>query len=111
LEFNYKNYSFTINHNGNKFGFNQLSDGYSAIIDFVSDLILKMQTPDSLTRFYEKEGIVLIDEIETHLHIELQRLILPFLTKVFPNIQFIVTTHSPFVLSSIKKCSSFRFGE
>lgn len=107
LNFNYKDYSFTINQDGREFGFNQLSDGYSAIIDIVADLILKMQQPDSLTRFYEKEGIVLIDEIETHLHLELQRLILPMLTRVFPNIQFIVTTHSPFVLSSIKNAVAY----
>lgn len=107
LNFNYKDYSFSINQDGREFGFNQLSDGYSAIIDVVADLILKMQTPNSLTRFYEKEGIVLIDEIETHLHLELQRLILPMLTRVFPNIQFIVTTHSPFVLSSIENAVAF----
>ena len=107
LNFNYKDYSFTINQDGREFGFNQLSDGYSAIIDIIADLILKMQNPDSLIRFYEKEGIVLIDEIETHLHLELQRLILPMLTRVFPNIQFIVTTHSPFVLSSIENAVAF----
>jgi predicted ATP-binding protein involved in virulence len=44
--------------------------------------------------------VVLIDEIEAHLHIELQKKIRPFLTSLFPNIQFIVTTHSPFVLMS-----------
>ncbi len=107
LNFNYKDYSFTINQDGREFGFNQLSDGYSAIIDIIADLILKMQNQDSLTRAYEKEGIVLIDEIETHLHLELQRLILPMLTRVFPNIQFIVTTHSPFVLSSIKNAVAY----
>ena len=107
LKFNYKDYSFTINQDGREFGFNQLSDGYSAIIDIIADLILKMQTSGSLTRFYAKEGIVLIDEIETHLHLELQRLILPMLTRVFPNIQFIVTTHSPFVLSSIKDAVAY----
>ena len=47
------------------------------------------------------QGIVLIDEIETHLHVELQKRILPFLSSFFPKIQFIVTTHSPFVLSSL----------
>lgn len=107
LNFNYKDYSFTINQDDREFGFNELSDGYSAIIDIVADLILKMQNPDSLTRAYEKEGIVLIDEIETHLHLELQRLILPMLTRVFPNIQFIVTTHSPFVLSSIRNAVAY----
>ena len=45
---------------------------------------------------------MLIDEIETHLHLELQKNIMPFLTNIFPNIQFIVTTHSPFILNSIQ---------
>jgi predicted ATP-binding protein involved in virulence len=51
---------------------------------------------------YDVQGIVLVDEIETHLHIELQKKILPFLTSFFPKIQFIITTHSPFVISSLK---------
>ena len=50
---------------------------------------------------YEEEGIVLIDELETHLHVELQRKILPFLTEFFPRIQFIITTHSAYILNSI----------
>ena len=107
LDFNYKNYSFTINQNGRKFGFDELSDGYSAIIDIIADLIIKMQSQDTLTRAYEMEGIVLIDEIETHLHLKLQRLILPMLTKIFKNIQFIVTTHSPFVLNSIPNAVAY----
>lgn len=107
LDFNYKDYSFTINQNGRKFGFNELSDGYSAIVDIVADLIIKMQGQDTLTRAYEMEGIVLIDEIETHLHLKLQRLVLPMLTKIFPNIQFIVTTHSPFILNSIPNAVAF----
>lgn len=101
LIFNYRDYSFKIKQDNHTFGFNELSDGYSAIIDIIADLILKMQSEESLTRSYEKSGIVLIDEIETHLHIELQRHILPLLTTVFPNIQFIVSTHSPFILNSI----------
>ena len=44
----------------------------------------------------------MIDEIETHLHLEMQRNILGLLTTLFPNIQFIVTTHSPFILNSLK---------
>jgi hypothetical protein len=54
------------------------------------------------TKSYDVQGIVLVDEIETHLHIDLQKKVLPFLTSFFPKIQFIVTTHSPFVLSSIE---------
>ena len=51
---------------------------------------------------FDMQGIVLIDEIETHLHLELQKRILKLLTTVFPNIQFIITTHSPFILSSLE---------
>ena len=46
------------------------------------------------------EKFVIIDEIDVHLHISLQRIILPFFMKAFPNIQFIVSTHSPFVITS-----------
>ena len=51
---------------------------------------------------FEMPGIVLIDEIETHLHLELQKRILDLLTTIFPNIQFIVSTHSPFILNSLE---------
>jgi predicted ATP-binding protein involved in virulence len=51
---------------------------------------------------YDTPAIVLIDEIETHLHVELQKRVLPFLTKLFPKVQFIVSTHSPFVITSLK---------
>lgn len=107
LEFNYKDYSFWICTEGKKFKFTQLSDGFAAALDIVADLILKMQGNNSLTRVYQKEGIVLIDEIETHLHLGLQKIIMPLLTKVFPNIQFIITTHSPFVLSSMPNAVAY----
>lgn len=107
LIFNYKDYSFKIQTAGKEFKFTELSAGYSAVIDIVTDLILKMQTPDKLIRAYDKQGIVLIDEIETHLHLGLQRIILPLLTHIFPNIQFIVTTHSPFILNSLPNAVAF----
>ena len=107
LKFNYKDYSFKICTEGKEFKFTQTSDGFAAILDIVADLILKMQTPDNLTRAYQKKGIVLIDEVETHLHLELQKIIMPILTKVFPNIQFIITTHSPFVLNSLDNAVAF----
>ena len=101
LEFNYRDYSFRICTEGKKFKFTEVSDGFAAVLDIVADLILKMQGEGTLVSSYQKEGIVLIDEIETHLHLALQKVIMPLLTKVFPNIQFIITTHSPFVLSSM----------
>ena len=107
LHFNYKDYSFKILTKGKEFKFTELSDGFAAVLDIVVDLILKMQHKNQLTRAYECEGIVLVDEIETHLHLELQKVIMPLLTKIFPNIQFIVTTHSPFVLSSLSNAVAF----
>lgn len=107
LEFNYRDYSFRICTEGKKFKFTEVSDGFAAVLDIVADLILKMQDDNSLTRSYQKEGIVLIDEIETHLHLALQKVIMPLLTKVFPNIQFIITTHSPFVLSSMPNAVAY----
>jgi len=102
LEFNRSNYSFDIVIPGLKpFGFNELSDGYSAFLSIVTELLLRMEAHGNQRKAYDMEGVVLIDEIETHLHVDLQKKILPFLTAVFPDIQFVISTHSPFVLSSI----------
>ena len=100
LEFDSQNFDFNIlQKNKEKFNLKTLSDGYSSILNIITELIVRMEKKSY--RIYELQGIVLIDEIETHLHIELQKLILPFLIKVFPKIQFIVTTHSPFILNSV----------
>lgn len=107
LAFNYKDYSFKIVTDGKEFKFTELSDGFAAVLDIIVDLILKMQDKNQLTRAYKREGIVLVDEIETHLHLELQKVIMPLLIEIFPNIQFIVTTHSPFVLSSLSNAVAF----
>jgi hypothetical protein len=56
---------------------------------------------------YNPCGIVLLDDPEVHLHIESQYHVLPNLTQFFPNVQFIVATHSPAVISSIKNTTVF----
>ncbi len=101
LEFDRTSYNYNIIEKGKiPYNLNQLSDGYSAIFRIVSELIMRMEKHK--TKSYDVQGVVLIDEVETHLHVELQKKILPFLTSFFPKIQFIVTTHSPFVISSIE---------
>lgn len=101
LVFDRKDYNFMIYRaNREPFDFNGLSAGYSAIIDIITELILKVENTEF--KSFDCEGIVLIDEVENHLHVDLQKNILLFLTTFFPNIQFIVTTHSPFVLQSIE---------
>lgn len=100
LKFDYKELNFKIQQqNREDYGFDTLPDGYSAVLDIVINLILRMENKHK--QAYDVEGIVLIDELENHLHIGLQKKILPFLTEFFPNVQFIVTTHSPFIINSI----------
>jgi energy-coupling factor transporter ATP-binding protein EcfA2 len=101
LYFDRSTYNFDIILEGEqRINFNTLSDGYSAIISIITELILRMEFHN--VKNYDIEGIVIIDEIETHLHVDLQKKILPFLIDFFPKIQFIVTTHSPFVISSVE---------
>jgi len=59
----------------------------------------------------ELEGAVFIDEIDSHLHVSLQRLILPFFIESFPKVQVIVTTHSPFVLMSSRDILVYDLGK
>lgn len=78
--------------------FDQLSSGYKAIFYIYSALLMEAQNQEILPE--NLEGITIIDEIDVHLHISLQKKVLPFLIKAFPKIQFIVSTHSPFVITS-----------
>ena len=103
LEFDEETFRFFIHMSGReKFDFNSMSSGYSAIWDIVADLMLRMEKQSQRTFRFDMPGIVLIDEIETHLHLELQKKIMEILTGIFPNVQFIVTTHSPFILNSLE---------
>lgn len=103
MVFDEETYGFDIQIKGKpKFDFNSLSSGYAAILDIVVDIILRMYNTVQRSFVFNMPGIVLIDEIETHLHIDLQKKIMGFLTGVFPKIQFIVSTHSPFILNSIE---------
>jgi predicted ATP-binding protein involved in virulence len=80
-----------------------LSDGERGLLALAGDLArrLAITYPDSANPLHEA-GLVLIDEIELHLHPEWQRIIIQRLTQTFPGCQFIVTTHSPQVLSNVQ---------
>jgi|GEM_PF-770291 len=80
------------------------SDGEKAIITLVADIAYNLALAhdfESEETYLDAPGIVLIDEIEQHLHPNWQRKIIPILTSVFPKIQFFITTHSPQVISSV----------
>jgi predicted ATP-binding protein involved in virulence len=85
----------------------QLSDGVKAMLSLVADVAYRcvQLNPHLSSPSEETEGIVLIDEIDLHLHPKWQQTVLSDLCKAFPNIQFIVTTHSPQVLSSTHRKS------
>lgn len=100
LDFDRKVYNFNIClKNRDSFNFNGLSDGYAAVINILTEILLRSEAFQINQQ--DMQGIVLIDEIETHLHLDLQKKILPFFTNFFPKMQFIVSTHSPFVINSI----------
>ena len=92
---------FIKEKNRDLFDFNTLSSGYAAVLDIVLDIIVRMEKITNKSFNFDIPGIVLIDEIETHLHLEMQKTVLELLSSIFPNIQFIISTHSPFILNSL----------
>lgn len=94
---------------GRTVDFDMLPAGTSAFLSILMDLFLRVDLiRKQVGNFsYHPCGIVLIDEPESHLHLELQYQVLPLLIKVFPNVQFIAATHSPAVISSIKKATIY----
>lgn len=84
------------------FRYMQLGYGYQSMLSWIVDLCKRMfeRYPNSENPLNEN-AIVLIDEIDLHLHPKWQRDIISFLSNAFPNIQFIATTHSPLVIQSM----------
>jgi predicted ATPase len=89
----------TFIEKGNELNFDQLSEGYKSVIIFVSDLLNRLQInqPD-INDINDLHGIVLVDEIDLHLHPKWQRVIVKKLRKLLPNVQFMFTTHSPSII-------------
>jgi AAA15 family ATPase/GTPase len=109
---------FFTDGNGNEVEINQLSDGFRSILSLTFELIRL------LIRFYDEEkvfknfkkgdysidlsGVVIIDEIDAHLHPTWQTRVGQWFTKYFPALQFIVTTHSPLVCRAAENGSIWR---
>jgi predicted ATP-binding protein involved in virulence len=93
----------TLQKDGEELIVNQLSDGEKCLLAMVGDLARRLAiTNPGLENPLHGAGVVLIDEIELHLHPKWEREIIPALTRTFPNCQFIVTTHSPQVIGEVK---------
>lgn len=79
--------------------FKKLASGFKSIIALAGDMIVRLsKTQPNITNPSELKGIVLIDEIDLHLHPKLQKQLIGQFSTVFPKIQFIVSTHSPIPL-------------
>ena len=96
---------YTVENERKRMPLSRLSDGYKCTISLIADIAYRMAllNPQLLNDVLEKtNGIVLIDEIDLHLHPQWQKRILSDLTDIFPNIQFIVSTHAPSVINSVR---------
>ena len=92
-----------LHESGKRHSLTALPHGYQALLSIFGTLrviIYKQRGFPETT-----SGLVLIDEPEIYLHTELQKKFVPNLLKMFPHIQFIITTHSPFILSTVKNTS------
>lgn len=93
------------NPDGSWTTFSMLSDGYRGIVRLAADIAsraIKLNPHLGEEAVKQTSGVVLIDEIDMHLHPKWQKNIVTDLKRTFPNIQFIVTTHSPFIVQSLK---------
>lgn len=104
LEFDRRAFDFRFRRSdGYTFDINALADGHAALLSILAELLIRVDVLRAARGdvTLEPEGVVIVDEIETHLHLSLQEQVLPFLTGLFPRLQFLVATHSPAVISSI----------
>lgn len=104
-----KNGIVLMEDSGNPVSINRLSDGYKSTLTWVLDLTKHLceafpqdKFPDLKSPLYAP-GVVLVDEIDLHLHPKWQRKVVEMIGETFPNIQFIVTTHSPFVAQDMSE--------
>ncbi len=98
--------------NGVTLPFRALSDGYRAYIGWVGDMLFHLcMGAVSGSKLVDTRGLVLLDEIDLHLHPEWQRVVLPTLSRALPRVQFVVTTHSPLVVGSLQSQNLFSLVE
>jgi WD40 repeat protein len=87
---------------GSVLPFPALSDGYRAFICWVGDVLYHLHTICSKgQRLKDMRGVVLVDEVDLHLHPEWQRHLVPSVSRALPNLQFVLTSHSPLVVGTL----------
>jgi predicted ATP-binding protein involved in virulence len=97
-----RNYEIVLVTDTGEFMLDAVSGGVSAIVDLGWSIYTYSNNESDVIT-------VLIDEIENHLHATMQRFILPSLIEAFPNVQFIISTHSPLIIGSVKESNVYAF--
>lgn len=92
---------------GQKRELSQLSSGFTSILKLIQAIVSGYGYFTNEVQLQNVKGIVLIDEIESHLHLTWQATIIPLLKKLFPNTTFYITTHSSVVLSQLKEGEAY----
>lgn len=111
VQFNFDTHELDIvylctDNSHKRYPMKHLSDGYKNTLSMIADIAYRMAVlnPWLLDNVLaETPGVVLIDEIDLHLHPLWQQRIIGDLRSIFPKVQFIVSTHAPIVISSVKK--------
>lgn len=98
------NGDYVFSQGGMEVPFRSLSDGYRAFLGWITDLLFHLDYAcnKSDLRLDEVSGIVLVDEIDLHLHPSWQMEVIAHLAKTFPRLQFIFTSHSPLIAGSVE---------
>jgi hypothetical protein len=86
-----------VEPSGLRYGFDKLPSGFASVLHILAELALRIDAESE-----DRSGVVVIDEIDAFLHPALQERILPFLTALYPRLQFVVSTHSPAVATSLR---------
>lgn len=102
LPFDRQRFRFMFELDGRSVDFAELPDGFASLLSIWAEIALREEAHRRLYGSAPTAGVVLIDEVETHLHLRLQELVLGVLTSWFSRYQFIVTTHAAPVLSSVE---------
>lgn len=98
-----ENGEYVFDREGLRVPFPAMSDGYRAFLGWLGDLLYHVcMTCPSGKKLTENHGIVMVDEVDLHLHPHWQMTVLPTLAQALPNIQFIVTSHSPLIVGSLE---------
>lgn len=101
-------FNLFLKNSGNKITLNHLSSGFASLLKIIQGIISGYANFTNETNLTHVKGVVFIDEIESHLHLEWQVKIVPLLKDIFKNTTFYIATHSPLVLTQLQQGEAYK---